>query len=42
MACSNYMSRYGEDRTRQALSEIAVSTRKWALLNPKAYIKEPM
>jgi acetyl-CoA acetyltransferase len=42
MACSNYMSRYGEDRTRQALSEIAVSTRKWALLNPKAYMKEPM
>jgi acetyl-CoA acetyltransferase len=42
MACSNYMSRYGEDRTRQALSEIAVSTRKWALMNPKAYIKEPM
>jgi acetyl-CoA acetyltransferase len=42
MACSNYMSRYGEDRTRQALSEIAVSTRKWALMNPKAYMKEPL
>jgi acetyl-CoA acetyltransferase len=42
MACSNYMSRYGDDRTRQALAEIAVSTRKWALLNPKAYMKEPM
>jgi acetyl-CoA acetyltransferase len=42
MACSNYMSRYGEDRTRQALAEIAVSTRKWALMNPKAYMKEPM
>ncbi|HEX5141199.1 MAG TPA: acetyl-CoA acetyltransferase [Dehalococcoidia bacterium] len=42
MACTNYMSRYGEDRTRQALAEIAVSTRKWALLNPKAYMKEPM
>ncbi|HEX5370808.1 MAG TPA: acetyl-CoA acetyltransferase [Dehalococcoidia bacterium] len=42
MACTNYMSRYGEDRTRQALAEIAVSTRKWALMNPKAYMKEPM
>jgi acetyl-CoA acetyltransferase len=42
MACSNYMSRYGEDRTRQAMAEIAVSTRKWALLNPRAYMKEPM
>jgi len=42
MACSNYMSRYGEDRTRQALSEIAVSTRKWAQLNPKAYMRDPM
>ena len=36
------MSIYGEDRTRQALAEIAVSTRKWALMNPKAYMKEPM
>jgi acetyl-CoA acetyltransferase len=42
MACSNYMSRYGEDRTRQALAEIAVSTRKWAQLNPKAYMRDPI
>jgi acetyl-CoA acetyltransferase len=42
MACSNYMSRYGEDRTRQALAEIAVSTRKWAQLNPRAYMRDPM
>jgi acetyl-CoA acetyltransferase len=42
MACSQYMHRYGEERTRQALSEIAVSTRKWALMNPRAYMKEPM
>jgi acetyl-CoA acetyltransferase len=41
-ACSRYMHLYGEDRTRQALAEIAVSTRKWALMNPKAYMKEPM
>jgi acetyl-CoA acetyltransferase len=42
MACSRYMHLYGEERTRQALSEIAVSTRKWALMNPKAYMKDPM
>jgi acetyl-CoA acetyltransferase len=42
MACSNYMSRYGEDRTRQALAEIAVSTRKWAQMNPKAMMRDPM
>jgi len=41
-ACSRYMYQYGEERTRQALAEIAVSTRKWALMNPKAYMKEPM
>lgn len=40
MACRRYMELYGEDRTRQALAEIAVSTRKWAQLNPKAYMKE--
>ena len=42
MACRRYMHLYGEERTRQALAEIAVSTRKWALKNPKAYIKDPM
>lgn len=42
MACTRYMHQYGEERTRQALSEIAVSTRKWALMNPRAYMKEPM
>ncbi len=40
MACRRYMELYGEDRTRQALAEIAVSTRKWAQLNPKAYMKD--
>jgi acetyl-CoA acetyltransferase len=38
MACNRYMHRFGEDRTRQGLAEIAVSTRKWANLNPKAYM----
>ena len=42
MACRRYMHQYGEDRTRQAMAEIAVSTRKWALMNPKAYMKDPM
>ncbi len=40
MAASNYMHRYGKDRTRQALAEIAVSTRSWANLNPKAYFHD--
>ena len=42
IACSRYMHEYGEERTRRALAEIAVATRKWAELNPKAYIREPM
>jgi acetyl-CoA acetyltransferase len=42
MACSRYMSEFGEDRTRQALAEIAVSTRKWAQMNPRALMREPM
>ena len=42
MACRRYMHEYGEDRTRQAMAEIAVSTRKWALMNPKSYMKDPM
>ena len=29
MGATRYMHEYGEDRTRQALAEIAVSTRKW-------------
>ncbi len=40
MACNRYMHRYGEDRTRQALAEIAVATRKWANLNPRAYFQD--
>ena len=42
VAARRYMHEYGEDRARQALAEIAVSTRKWALMNPKAYMKDPM
>ena len=42
MACSQYMYRYGEEKTRNAMAEIAVSTRKWAQLNPKAMMKDEM
>ena len=40
MACNRYMHEYGEERTRQAMAEIAVSTRKWANLNPKAMMHD--
>ncbi len=40
MACTRYMHEYGEDRTRQGMAEVAVSTRKWANLNPKAVMYE--
>ena len=42
MAASRYMHQYGEERTRQALAEIAVSTRKWAQMNPKAMMRDEM
>ena len=42
MAARRYMHEYGEERARQGMAEIAVSTRKWALMNPKAYMKDPM
>ena len=41
MACARYMHEFGEDRCREAMSEIAVSTRKWAALNPRALIHDP-
>ena len=40
MACSRYMHQYGEEKTRQGLAEIAVATRKWANLNPKAVMHD--
>tara|TARA_Y100001970_G_scaffold228765_1_gene283449 strand:- start:3824 stop:4996 length:1173 start_codon:yes stop_codon:yes gene_type:complete len=40
MACNRYMHIYGEDKTRQAMAEIAVATRKWANLNEKAFFYE--
>ena len=41
LACTRYMHEFGEERCREAMSEIAVSTRKWAALNPKALIHDP-
>ena len=40
MACSRHMALYGT--TKEQLAEIAVSTRKWAALNPKAMYRDPM
>ena len=42
VACSRYMHEFGQERTQNALAEIAVSTRKWAQLNPKAMMHDPM
>ena len=41
MACRRYMHEYGEYRTRQGMADVAIATRKWALMNPKAYMKDP-
>ena len=40
MMCRRYMHDYGEDRTREAMAEIAVATRKWARLNPRALMHD--
>ena len=42
MAARRYMHIYGEDKTRQGMAEVAVATRKWAQMNPKAYMKDDM
>ena len=42
VACSRYMHLYGEERTRQGMAEVAMATRKWAQLNPKALMRDPM
>ncbi len=42
LAANRYMHQHGETRTREAMAEIAIATRKWALMNPKAYMKESM
>jgi acetyl-CoA acetyltransferase len=40
MAAARHMHQYGT--TREQLAEVAVSARKWALMNPKAWEKEPL
>jgi acetyl-CoA acetyltransferase len=40
MACSRHMHEYGT--TKEQLAEIAVATRQWAMLNPKAYMRDPI
>lgn len=40
MACSRHMALYGT--THEQLAEIAVATRKWATLNPKAMYRDPI
>ncbi len=40
LACSRHMSLYGT--THEQLAEIAVATRKWAAMNPKAMMREPI
>ena len=42
LACSRYMHEYGEPRAREGMAEIAVATRKWAQMNPKALMRDPM
>ena len=40
MACMRHMHQYGT--THEQLAEIAVATRKWAMLNPKAMMRDPI
>ncbi|HWO94221.1 MAG TPA: acetyl-CoA acetyltransferase, partial [Dehalococcoidia bacterium] len=40
MACQRHMHQYGT--THEQLAEIAVATRKWAELNPKALMRDPI
>ncbi len=40
MACTRHMHEYGT--THEQLAEIAVATRKWASLNPKAMMRDPI
>jgi acetyl-CoA acetyltransferase len=40
LACTRHMHQYGT--TSEQLAEIAVATRKWAALNPRAYFREPI
>lgn len=40
MAAARHMHQYGT--TREQLAEVAVAARKWARLNPKAFVRDPL
>ncbi len=40
LACMRHMHEYGT--THKQLAEVAVATRKWAMLNPKAMMRDPI
>jgi acetyl-CoA acetyltransferase len=40
LACMRHMHQFGT--THEQLAEIAVATRRWAMLNPKAMMREPL
>ncbi len=40
LAATRHMHQYGT--THEQLAEIAVATRKWAQLNPKAFVRDPL
>ncbi|MDP2674170.1 MAG: acetyl-CoA acetyltransferase [Dehalococcoidia bacterium] len=40
LACTRHMHQYGI--THEQLAEIAVATRKWAMLNPRAMMRDPL
>ena len=40
LAASRHMHQYGT--TREQLAEVAVAARRWAQLNPKAFMREPL
>jgi acetyl-CoA acetyltransferase len=40
LACVRHMHQYGT--TKEQLAEIAVATRQWATMNPKAYMRDPI
>jgi acetyl-CoA acetyltransferase len=40
LACSRHMHQYGT--THEQLAEIAVATRAWAVMNPKAMMRQPL
>jgi acetyl-CoA acetyltransferase len=42
LAGNRYMHEFGKERTRDAWAEIAMSTRRWAQLNPRAYQRGDM